>query len=115
MAPPASNVRLHVKAVHLGYKRNRRNQHVGQSRIQIEGLKDRKDTDFYLGKRIAYVYKAEKAKKMPSGTETKYRVMWGRIIAAHGGNGIVRAKFRHNLPPSSIGKQLRVMLYPSTV
>lgn len=109
------NVRLHVKAVHLGYKRNRRNQHVNQSRLQIEGVKDRKDTDFYMGKRVAYVYKAPKPKKTHSGSMSRYRVMWGRITTAHGDNGIVRAKFRKNLPPTSIGKQLRVMLYPSSI
>lgn len=107
--------RLHVKGVHLGYKRNRRNQHCGQSRVQIEGLKDRKDVQYYLGKRIAYVYKATKPKKTPSGSMSKYRVMWGRVTAAHGDNGVVRAKFRKNLPPSSIGKDVRVMLYPSTI
>lgn len=111
----APNVRLHVKAVHLGYKRNRRNQHEGQSRLQIEGVKDRKDTRFYLGKRVAYIYKAPKPTKSPSGAMSKYRVMWGRIITPHGDNGIVRAKFRKNLPPSSIGKQLRVLLYPSNI
>lgn len=104
-----------MKAIHLGYKRNRRNQHPGQSRVQIEGVKDRKDTQFYMGKRIAYVYKAQKTKKTMNGTPSKYRVMWGRITAAHGGNGVVRAKFRKNLPPVSIGKGLRVMLYPSSI
>ena len=108
-------VKLHVRGMHLGFKRNRRNQHVQQSRIQIEGVKDKKDTQFYMGKRIAYIYKASKAKKVADGKTSKYRVMWGRIIAAHGDNGIVRAKFRKNLPPNSIGKQLRIMMYPSNI
>lgn len=108
-------INLHIKAVHLGYKRNRRNQHCGQSRLQIEGVKDRKDTAFYLGKRVAYVYRAVSEKKQPNGMMSKYRVMWGRITSAHGDNGVVRAKFRKNLPPNSIGKPVRVMLYPSTI
>lgn len=99
----------------MGYKRNRRNQHCAQSRLQIEGVKDRKDAQFYMGKRVAYVYKAKTMKKGPSGELSKYRVMWGRIIAPHGDNGHVRAKFRKNLPATSIGKGLRVMLYPSTI
>lgn len=110
-----SNGKLHMKAIHLGYKRNRRNQHPNQSRIQIEGVKDRKATQFYLGKRIAYVYKAQNTTRSMNGIPSKYRVMWGRITAPHGDNGIVKAKFRKNLPPASIGKSLRVMLYPSTI
>ncbi|CDF32861.1 unnamed protein product [Chondrus crispus] len=66
-------------------------------------------------KRVAYVYKGLVEKKTPSGASRKYRVMWGRIIAPHGNNGHVRAKFRNQLPPNSIGKGVRVMLYPSTI
>lgn len=110
-----SQVRLHVKGVHVGYKRNRRNQHCQQSRLQIEGVKDRKAAQFYMGKRVAYVYRANTMKKSRTGEMTKFRFMWGRIIAAHGDNGHVRAKFKNNLPASSIGKGVRVMLYPSKI
>lgn len=108
-------VRLHVKGVHLGFKRNRRNQHEQQSRLQLEGVQDRKATSFYVGKRVAYMYKAPTAKRIPTGQLSKYRVIWGKIIAPHGSTGVVRAKFRTNLPPSSIGKRVRVMLYPSNI
>lgn len=108
-------VRLYSKGVHLGYKRNRRNQHEQQSRLQIEGVQDRKSTAYYIGKRVAYMYKAPTAKLNANGEMSKYRVIWGKIIAPHGGSGVVRAKFRTNLPPTSIGKRVRVMLYPSTI
>lgn len=99
----------------LGYKRGLRNQHPGQARIKIENLDDKKDVDFYLGKRVAYLYKAKTIRSGVNGKEGRIRVIWGKVIGSHGNNGCVRAKFRKNLPPSSIGKPVRVMLYPSRI
>merc|ERR1719197_1675069 len=99
---------LYAKGRILGYKRSKVNQYENTSLIKIEHVIQRSDVDFYLGKRVAYIYKA---KKEINGS--KFRVIWGKVCRAHGNNGVVRAKFRKNLPPSSIAGPCRVMLYPS--
>ena len=93
-----------------------RNQYNHTSLIKIQGLEDSKDADFYLGKRVAFVYKGKKDKQLSGGaSETKFRVIWGKVCRSHGTNGVVRCKFRSNLPGKALGGPVRVMLYPSRV
>ena len=86
------------------------NQDVNNSIIKLQGVNDKKATEFYLGKRIAYIYKAKTLKNC-----SRFRVMWGRIARPHGTNGAVRAKFTKNLPPKALGAPVRVFLYPSHI
>merc|ERR1712048_238597 len=102
--------RLHVKGVFLGYRRGKSNQYEHTALIKVEGVNCRRDVDWYLGKRVAYIYRA---KSLKNGN--RRRVIWGKLTTPHGGSGIVRAKFKHNLPPRAMGARVRVMLYPSRV
>merc|ERR1712216_104749 len=104
-------VRLYVKGVVTSFKRSgTATQYENQNIMKIQGVQDRASTAFYLGKKVAYVYKAQTAKK-----GSKYRCIWGVIRRAHGNNGAVRAAFRKNLPPKALGAPVRVMLYPSKI
>jgi len=91
--------------------------------MKIDGVKTRDDAKKYLGKRVAYIYKAKNPKARTSkrnfegklGGVTRYRVIWGRIARPHGNGGTVRARFRTNIPPKAFGATVRVMLYPSRI
>jgi len=103
-------VRLYSKGRVLGYKRSKTNQSPNTSLIKIEGVTTKADTQFYLGKHVAYVYRAKREKN-----GSKIRVIWGRISRSHGNGGVVKAKFRKNLPPKSFGASVRIMMYPSQI
>jgi len=102
--------RLYVKGRHLSYQRGKRNTNPNTSLIQIEGVNNTEGANFYLGKRIAFVYRASKEVR-----GTKIRVIWGKITRPHGNSGVVRAQFRNNLPPKTFGASVRIMLYPSSI
>lgn len=74
----------HHKSINQPIKRNQPNH---------QGVEEKKDVSYYLGKRVAYIYKAKTLKQ-----GSKYRSIWGKVVRAHGTNGVVRAKFRRNLP-----------------
>ena len=101
---------MYVKGKHLSYQRSKSVTNPNVSLIQIEGVQNPTDAKFYLGKRIAYVYRASKEVR-----GTKIRVIWGKVTRTHGSNGVVRANFKKNLPPKTFGASVRVMLYPSNI
>lgn len=94
----------------MSYQRSKNVNHPNTSLIQIEGVSNTQDARFYLGKRIAYVYRAQKEIR-----GTKIRVIWGKVTRTHGNNGVVRANFKKNLPPKTFGASVRIMLYPSNI
>merc|ERR1711998_659147 len=105
-----TGARLYVKGVVAGYKGSQAKQYNHTSLIKIRGVDDTEDVEFYLGKKIMYMYRTKTEKD-----GTRFRVMWGKVCSAHGTSGVVRAKFTKNLPPSALGGPVRIMLFPSRV
>ena len=86
------HIRFYVRRIILGYKRLKSNQYPNTSLIQIEGFNTPEEVDWYLGKKMAYIYKAKTKQK-----GSNYRCIWGKVTRPHGNSGVVREKFRTNL------------------
>eukprot|EP00997_Jenningsia_sp_PLL12_P008681 NODE_5489_length_573_cov_67.862595_g4767_i0.p1 GENE.NODE_5489_length_573_cov_67.862595_g4767_i0~~NODE_5489_length_573_cov_67.862595_g4767_i0.p1 ORF type:complete len:164 (-),score=13.01 NODE_5489_length_573_cov_67.862595_g4767_i0:53-544(-) len=116
----APRVRLYQPGVFLGYKRSVRRQNTSIALLAIKGVNHKADTRFYMGKKCLYAFRATNKKRSARGgrfphLKTDIRRMWGKIIATHGNSGVVRAKFKHNLPPQAMGSKIRVYLFPSHI
>ncbi len=105
-----NNLIVYVKGKHLSYQRSKRVNNPNVSLIKIEGVEGPEDAKFYLGKRIAYIYRASKEIR-----GSKIRVIWGKVTRTHGNSGAVRANFKKNLPPKTFGASVRIFLYPSNI
>jgi len=101
---------LYVKGVFTGYTGGKKNTYHKTALVKMEGVEDVDGAQFYLGKRVAYVYKAKTVKG-----GSKFRVIWGKVNRTHGSNGMVRVSFRRNMPGQAMGGPVRVMLYPSKI
>lgn len=101
---------VYVKGKHISYQRSKSVQNPNVSLVKIEGVVSPEDAKFYLGKRIAYVYRASKEIR-----GSKIRVIWGKVTRTHGNSGLVRANFKSNLPAKTFGASVRIFLYPSNI
>lgn len=88
----------------MGYQRGKHQQSPQTSIVQLEGVNSATEAEWYLGKRVAFVYRAQRQK---DGSKT--RTIYGKVTRTHGNSGFVRAKFSTPLPPKSFGASLRVV------
>jgi large subunit ribosomal protein L35Ae len=74
--------RLYSRGKVVSFKRGKRTQTNHTVLVQLEGVRTAASTEFYLGKRLAYVYRAPKA---IDGSHI--RVIWGKVMLDAGSLG----------------------------
>ena len=84
-----------VKAKVIQFRRGRHVIHDRHFLIEIEGTKNKKDAEKFIGKSVEW--------KSPAG-----KIIKGKISAAHGNKGLVRAIFEKGLPGQAITNEVEV-------
>jgi large subunit ribosomal protein L35Ae len=101
-------VRLYQKGIFTGFRRYRIGQVMNQALVTIQNCADKAGARWYMGKRVAYVYKVKN-----TVNDTRFRCSWGKVVSTHGHAGAVRVTFNKNITARAMGAQVRVMLYPN--
>jgi len=84
-----------VKALFLGYRGGMRTQWNKQILVKIDQVDDRDKAAKYIGRRVTW--------KSPRGN-----TITGKIVSVRGGNGVLKARFRKDLPGQAIGEELNI-------
>jgi len=79
----------------IQFRQGRHTVHEKHFLIELEGVSKKADAEKFVGRIVEW--------KSPAG-----RIIKGKISAAHGNNGIVRAIFERGLPGQSITTKIEV-------
>ena len=84
-----------MEAIIVNFRGSRRRKNFSQLILKIEKIDEKKKAEALIGKEVIW--------KTTSKKEIK-----GKITAAHGNSGAVRAKFEKGLPGQSLGSKVEV-------
>jgi large subunit ribosomal protein L35Ae len=85
-----------MKGTILSYRRGKHTQNTNQVLVKPDGVDDKEGAEKLVGKELAW--------ETPGGKKIK-----GKVIAVHGGKGVVRAKFETNLPGQSFRTEVEFL------
>jgi large subunit ribosomal protein L35Ae len=84
-----------VKGIVVQFRRGNHTVHERHFLIEVHGVKTREEADKFAGKEVEW--------KSPAG-----KIIKGKISAAHGNNGVVRAIFEKGLPGQAITTEVEI-------
>jgi large subunit ribosomal protein L35Ae len=84
-----------AKAIVIQFRRGKRTITPKHFLIEIDGVDSREKAQKYVGKEVVWT--------SPAKLEIK-----GKVAAAHGGKGVIRAIFEKGLPGQAIGTEVKI-------
>lgn len=85
-----------MNAVIVNFRSSRKRQETNHMVIKVEGVSDRKKAETLVGKKVVWT--------SPAGKKLE-----GKIAAAHGNSGAVRAIFTTGMPGQSVGTKIEIL------
>ena len=86
---------MFMKAVVTSYRRSRHVQKPDEVLLKVEGIENSSAAHTLLGKKVEI--------HLPKSSK-----MSGKVVAVHGGKGIVRARFSKGVPGQALGSEATV-------
>jgi ribosomal protein L35AE/L33A len=80
----------------IQFRRGKRTIHEKHMLIEIEGVDSKEKAQEYVGKHLEW-------------TSPSKKIISGKIVATHGGKGVVRTIFETGLPGQSIGTEVKIL------
>lgn len=84
-----------MKAVIVSYRRGRSVQKMNEALLKTDNIDSAAAAHKVLGKKV--IFQVSKNKKME-----------GKVVAVHGGKGIVRVRFSKGIPGQAIGMECEI-------